>query len=145
MRSCPPNTEVDSVLMHDVLGLFSCENVVLWRGHFEATGTEKSVNLSVNGGEGIYHSVQMMFFPPSDYVPQPFLPVFGLTTSSSERRSGSTFIYVTERDICLMLQPSSTNNRRIIEETDDKFEFPVGALRAGEDNVITIVQVKKSS
>lgn len=32
----------------------SCENVVLWRGHFKATGFEKSLNLSINGGEGIY-------------------------------------------------------------------------------------------
>ena len=30
----------------------SCENAVLWRGHFSATGNEKSVNLSINGGEG---------------------------------------------------------------------------------------------
>ncbi len=30
----------------------SCENIVLWRGHFTATGAEKSVNISVNGGEG---------------------------------------------------------------------------------------------
>ena len=33
--------------------LGSCENVVLWRGHFNATGEEKSVNLSINGGEGL--------------------------------------------------------------------------------------------
>jgi hypothetical protein len=30
----------------------SCENIVLWRGHFNATGAEKSVNLSINGGQG---------------------------------------------------------------------------------------------
>lgn len=30
----------------------SCENIVLWRGHFNATGLETSVNLSINGGEG---------------------------------------------------------------------------------------------
>ncbi|KAJ7058089.1 glycoside hydrolase family 35 protein [Mycena amicta] len=34
---------------------------------------------------------------------------------------------------------NSTNNRNILEETDDKFTFPAGALAAG-DNVITIVQ-----
>ena len=34
------------------LGSISCENIVLWRGHFNATGDEKSVNLSINGGEG---------------------------------------------------------------------------------------------
>ncbi|KAF5386540.1 hypothetical protein D9757_005888 [Collybiopsis confluens] len=34
-----------------------CENVVLWRGHFNATGQEKSVNLSVNGGAAFAASV----------------------------------------------------------------------------------------
>ena len=32
--------------------LASCEGAVLWRGHFNAAGNEKSVNLSINGGEG---------------------------------------------------------------------------------------------
>ncbi|KNZ71656.1 putative beta-galactosidase C [Termitomyces sp. J132] len=34
-----------------------CENIVLWRGHFMATGAEKSVNLSINGGEAFAASV----------------------------------------------------------------------------------------
>ncbi|KAJ7583566.1 glycoside hydrolase family 35 protein [Mycena floridula] len=34
-----------------------CENIVLWRGHFNATGAEKSVNLSINGGEAFAASV----------------------------------------------------------------------------------------
>ncbi|KAH8108699.1 glycoside hydrolase family 35 protein [Phellopilus nigrolimitatus] len=34
-----------------------CENIVLWRGHFNATGSEKSVNLSINGGEAFAASV----------------------------------------------------------------------------------------
>ncbi|KIY43874.1 glycoside hydrolase family 35 protein [Fistulina hepatica ATCC 64428] len=33
------------------------ENVVIWRGHFDATGAEKSVNLSINGGEAFAASV----------------------------------------------------------------------------------------
>ncbi len=35
---------------------------------------------------------------------------------------------------------SSTNNRNILEETDDVFLFPEGAVLPG-DNVITVVQV----
>ncbi|KAJ7133272.1 glycoside hydrolase family 35 protein, partial [Mycena epipterygia] len=80
-----------------------CENVVLWRGHFNASGAEKSVNLSINGGEAFAASVWLN-------------DVF-LNTSYG----------------------NSTNNMNIIEETDDKFIFPEGALRVG-DNVITIVQ-----
>ncbi|KAF8958808.1 glycoside hydrolase superfamily [Flammula alnicola] len=34
-----------------------CENMVLWRGHFMATGQEKSVHLSVNGGQNFAASV----------------------------------------------------------------------------------------
>lgn len=36
---------------------------------------------------------------------------------------------------------SSTDNTHIIEETDDTFYFPEGSIHAGQDNVITIVQV----
>jgi len=81
-----------------------CENVVLWRGHFTATGAEKSVNLSINGGEAFAASVWLN-------------DVF-LNTSFG----------------------NSTNNQNILEETDDKFTFPAGALIPGKDNVITIVQ-----
>ncbi|KAJ7160386.1 glycoside hydrolase family 35 protein [Mycena filopes] len=80
-----------------------CENIVLWRGHFNATGAEKSVNLSINGGQAFAASVWLN-------------DVF-LNTSYG----------------------NSTNNMNIIEETDDKFLFPEGALKLG-DNVITIVQ-----
>ena len=38
---------------------------------------------------------------------------------------------------------SSTNNRHILEETDDQFVFPSGSLIPGTDNVITIVQVRE--
>jgi len=31
----------------------SCENIVLWRGHFNSSGQERSLNLSINGGEGV--------------------------------------------------------------------------------------------
>ncbi|KAJ8507040.1 hypothetical protein ONZ45_g10555 [Pleurotus djamor] len=81
-----------------------CENVVLWRGHFKGTGNEKSVNLSINGGEA---------FAASVWLNNEFL--------------GTSF-------------GNSTNNRNILEETDDQFIFPSGAIRPGSDNVITVVQ-----
>ncbi|KAF9259410.1 glycoside hydrolase family 35 protein [Marasmius fiardii PR-910] len=34
-----------------------CEGAVIWRGHFNETGVEKSVNLSINGGQGFAASV----------------------------------------------------------------------------------------
>jgi len=37
-----------------LMGYLSCENTVLWRGHFKASGQETSVNLSINGGQGEY-------------------------------------------------------------------------------------------
>ncbi|KAF9258328.1 glycoside hydrolase family 35 protein [Marasmius fiardii PR-910] len=81
-----------------------CENVVLWRGHFTGTGNEKSVNLSINGGEA---------FAASVWLNNVFLnTAFG----------------------------NSTNNRNFIEETDQVYTFPSGAVQAGKDNVITIVQ-----
>ncbi|KAI5120764.1 hypothetical protein M0805_004727 [Coniferiporia weirii] len=81
-----------------------CENIVLWRGHFNASGEEKSVNLSINGGEAFAASVWLN-------------DVF-LNTSFG----------------------NSTNDKHILEETDEVFTFPDGAVLAGQDNVITIVQ-----
>ncbi|XP_006462927.1 hypothetical protein AGABI2DRAFT_152299 [Agaricus bisporus var. bisporus H97] len=80
-----------------------CENIVLWRGHFESTGQEKSLNLSINGGRA---------FAASVWLNDVFLDTsFG----------------------------NSTNNRNSIEETDEKFAIPAGALQRG-DNVVTVVQ-----
>ncbi|KAF8877096.1 glycoside hydrolase family 35 protein [Infundibulicybe gibba] len=81
-----------------------CENIVLWRGHFVATGTEKTVNISINGGEA---------FAASIWANNIFL--------------GTSF-------------GNSTNNKNNIQQTDQKFTFPAGSLKAGSDNVITIVQ-----
>lgn len=36
----------------------SCENIVLWRGHFNATENTQSVNFSINGGEGRFKRVK---------------------------------------------------------------------------------------
>ena len=47
LTSCPPLAVIR-------------ENVVLWRGHFNATGTEKSVNLSINGGQGVLSSLNLL-------------------------------------------------------------------------------------
>ncbi|KAF9220869.1 glycoside hydrolase family 35 protein [Gyrodon lividus] len=81
-----------------------CENIVLWRGHFNATEDTKSVNLSINGGEA---------FAATVWVNDVFL-----NTSYG----------------------NSTNNRNILEETDDTFYFPPGSLSYNQDNVITILQ-----
>ncbi|KAI6139306.1 glycoside hydrolase family 35 protein [Pisolithus tinctorius] len=35
---------------------------------------------------------------------------------------------------------NSTNNKDVVEETDEVFYFPPGSLKYGEDNVITVVQ-----
>ncbi|KAL5524689.1 hypothetical protein ACEPAF_9834 [Sanghuangporus sanghuang] len=81
-----------------------CENIVLWRGHFNASGSETSVNLTINGGEA---------FAASVWLNDVFLDTaFG----------------------------NSTNNRFILEETDQVYTFPQGSVLAGQDNVITIVQ-----
>ncbi|CAK5270671.1 unnamed protein product [Mycena citricolor] len=83
-----------------------CENIVLWRGHFNSSGgsaAPTSANLSINGGEA---------FAASVWLNDVFL--------------GTAF-------------GNSTNNANIIEETDETFKFPAGAVKTG-DNVITIVQ-----
>ena len=116
----------------------SCENVVLWRGHFNATGAEKSVNLSINGGQGSGSAA------PFDADGLPAFEAFAasvwlndvfLKTSYGKSVHSLLMSIMAANSLC-----SSTNNMNIIEETDDKFIFPDGALKLG-DNAITIVQV----
>jgi hypothetical protein len=54
----------------------------------------------------------------------------------------STVVFLEFEETSSKRAYSSTNNQNILEETDDKFIFPEGALLSGKDNVITIVQVK---
>jgi hypothetical protein len=109
--SSPPSIFTQSNL--DFLN--SCEGPVLWRGHFNATGTEKSVNLSINGGEA---------FAASVWLNGKFVKTtYGKSTYPAY--------------IWPIIDPA-------IEETDEVFTFPKGALVAGK-NVITVLQDNVSS
>lgn len=44
----------------------SCEGIVLWRGHFDSSGTEKSVSLTINGGAGKVSCIQAPFKPHTE-------------------------------------------------------------------------------
>jgi hypothetical protein len=44
-------------------------------------------------------------------------------------------------DVVVTKLYSSTNNRIIIEETDEIYRFPSSLVRVGQDNVITVIQV----
>lgn len=116
----------------------SCENIVLWRGHFHATGNEQSMNLSINGGEGI--RIQLIFSGSR----------FWLSLSFRRKRLAKWdlsqhFVWKVSigLDTCrlFLLWDSSTNNKHILEETDDIYFFPEGSLLIGQDNVITVIQV----
>ncbi|KAM5541241.1 hypothetical protein V8D89_005170 [Ganoderma adspersum] len=74
-----------------------CENIVLWRGHFNATGSETTANLTTYGGD---------FFVASVWI-------------------NGTFI-------------SSMSSK--IDHANQLFTFPEGAVVAGEDNVVHVVQ-----
>ncbi|PIL34810.1 hypothetical protein GSI_02597 [Ganoderma sinense ZZ0214-1] len=74
-----------------------CENIVLWRGHFNATGAETAANLTIYGGE---------FFAASVWINDKFI--------------------------------SSVFSRT--DHANQLFTFPPGAVVAGEDNVVTVIQ-----
>ncbi|KAK0471627.1 beta-galactosidase jelly roll domain-containing protein [Armillaria novae-zelandiae] len=62
LRTTPRPTSLSKPYYSDGTILYGCdygfcENIVLWRGHFNGTGTEKSLNLSVNGGEAFAANV----------------------------------------------------------------------------------------
>lgn len=87
-----------------------CEGQVFWKGHFKATGAEKGVNLTINGGEAFAASVWLNGkFVKSTY-------------------GKSTYPAYTWP----VLDPA-------IEETDEFFEFPSGSLLAGKENVLTVL------
>ncbi|EIN12800.1 glycoside hydrolase family 35 protein [Punctularia strigosozonata HHB-11173 SS5] len=98
-----------------------CENIVLWRGHFTADEA-RSLNLSINGGEGecFSHNTSV----GCSYTVQ---SAFAASVWLNDRFIRTTY-------------GNSTNNKNIIEETDETYVFPRDALRLGEDNVITVVQ-----
>ncbi|KAJ3976779.1 glycoside hydrolase family 35 protein [Lentinula raphanica] len=98
-----------------------CENIVIWRGHFNATGLEKSVNLSINGGEA---------FAASVWLNDVFL---NTSYGKSVRYCGYNHISF---DVC----HSASASLNVLEETDDIFMLPREALLPGEDNVIIIIQ-----
>lgn len=83
---------------------------MFWRGQFNATGTEKSLNLSINGGEAFAASVWLN-------------GKFVKTTYG--RSTYPAYIWP-------ILSPA-------IEETDEVYTFPAGSLVAGK-NVITVLQ-----
>ncbi|KAG8737536.1 hypothetical protein FRC10_008085 [Ceratobasidium sp. 414] len=87
-----------------------CEGPVFWRGQFTATGTEKSVNLSINGGEA---------FAASVWLNGKFIK------TTYGRSTYPAYIWP-------ILSPA-------IEETDEVYTFPKGSLVAGK-NVVTILQ-----
>ncbi|CAE7054863.1 unnamed protein product [Rhizoctonia solani] len=87
-----------------------CEGPVFWRGHFNATGSEKSVNLSINGGEAFAASVWLNG---------------KLVKTTYGKSTYPAYIWP-------IIDPA-------IEETDEVFTFPKGALVAGK-NVLTILQ-----
>ncbi len=124
-----------------LMGMCSCENIVLWRGHFTATGVQKSVNLSINGGEGVSlrrSTVRAIISTTSsvrrECLAQRCVPKHVLWEVSVPL---TTIFLIPALTNC----GSSTNNQNKLEETDDLFTFPDGALVDG-DNVITIVQVR---
>ena len=90
--------------------IYSCEGAVFWRGQFNATGVEKSLNLSINGGGA---------FAASVWLNGKFLK------STYGRSTYPAYIWP-------ILSPA-------IEETDEAYTFPKGSLVAGK-NVITILQ-----
>ncbi|KAI0823943.1 glycoside hydrolase superfamily [Trametes gibbosa] len=74
-----------------------CENDVLWRGHFDGTGSEQSVNLTVNGGSSFAASV-----------------------------------WINDRFISTVYNGA--------EQINALFAFPEGAVKVGQDNVVTVLQ-----
>jgi hypothetical protein len=60
--------------------------------------------------------------------------------SSLAPRLESEPAFVSSLQACVLCAASSTNDSNSIEEVDAVYDFPAGALVAGADNVVTVVQ-----
>jgi len=78
-----------------------CENVVLWRGHFNGTGAETSVNLTINGGYGFAGTV----FLNDVFIGSTWTQTSEQTTEVYSFPSGS--VNVGEDNIITVIQDSS--------------------------------------
>ena len=76
----------------------SCENNILFRGHFDATGEETAANLSINGGTA---------FAASVWINDAFIDTIGTLSDDGD--------------------------------ANGLFTFPEGSIKAGADNVVTVL------
>ena len=93
----------------------SWEIIVLWRGHFNATGSEAAANLTIYGGQCKSSA--------------PFRE-FTCANGASEVLAAS--VWINDKFISSVY---STD-----DHVNHLFTFPDGAIVEGEDNVVTVVQ-----
>ena len=92
----------------------SCENNVLWRGHFNATGSETAVNLTIYGGECAYADI------------------YPLSILSDGLAAFAASVWINDKFISTVYNGDDHINAL--------FTFPVGSVIKGKDNVITVLQ-----
>ena len=92
----------------------SCENNVLWRGHFYATGSETAVNLTIYGGECEYADI------------------YSLQNFSDGLSAFAASVWINDRFAGTVYSPDESANKL--------FTFPESSVIAGQDNVVTVLQ-----
>ena len=93
----------------------SCENTVLWRGHFNGTGSETSVNLTIYGGAcRLTHR---------SLCAEILTRAFAAFASS---------VWINDQFISTVTSSA--------DHVNALFSFPDGSVAVGEDNAITVVQ-----
>ncbi|PIL34819.1 hypothetical protein GSI_02606 [Ganoderma sinense ZZ0214-1] len=97
-----------------------CENNILWRGHFDATGAETAANLSINGGTGMDSSVWVIVLLDADGT----APLVAFAAS------------VWINDVFI----DSVTANTAAGDANALFPFPNGSVIAGQDNVVTVLQ-----
>ena len=101
----------------------SCENVVIWRGHFRGSSATTSVNLTINGGTG------KLSCTVTDSSLVPHVALLGFAAS----------VWINDDFI------ASTSGGTSSEQTNALYTFPKGSVKSGRDNVITVIHVRFSA
>ena len=92
----------------------SCENNVLWRGHFNATGSETAVNLTIYGGECAYADI------------------YPLSNCSDGLSAFAASVWINDKFAGTVYSPDESANKI--------YTFPEGSVIAGQDNVVIVLQ-----
>lgn len=112
---------------------------MLWRGHFDSNGSEKRLNLVLNGGAGGY-IFRFACWPDPEVLPYRVRWERMVEQSFFGNHIRNASLDNPPLHNAVVTNPHSSDNRNTISETNSSWALPPASLRPGR-NVVTVVLV----